>query len=60
MLRQRLLFWFGCLSIQFFNLDTLVSDLRNAMPRQRSLTRTHVTYGTLCHARGHFTHTHSP
>ena len=37
MLRQPLLFWSGCLSIQFFNPDTLVSDLRDAMPRQRSL-----------------------
>ena len=23
-------------------------------------THTHVTYGMPCHARGHFTHTHSP
>ena len=37
MLRQPLLFWSGCLSIQFFNLNTLVSDLWDAMPRQRSL-----------------------
>ena len=37
MLRQPLLFWSGCLSIQFFNSNTLVSDLRDAMPRQRSL-----------------------
>ena len=37
MLRQPLLFWSGCLSIQFFNSDTLVSDLRDAMSRQRSL-----------------------
>ena len=35
-------FWSGCLSIQFFNLDTHVSDLWDAMPRQRSLTRTHM------------------
>ena len=41
MLRQPL-FWSGCLSIQFFNSNTLVSDLRDAMPRQRSLTRTHM------------------
>ena len=37
MLRQPLFFWSGCLSIQFFNLDTHVSDLPDAMPRQRSL-----------------------
>ena len=42
MLRQSLFFCSGSLSIQFFNLDTLVSDLRDAMPRQRSLTRTHM------------------
>ena len=32
----------GCLSILFFNLDTHVSDLRDAIPRQRSLTRTQM------------------
>ena len=37
MLRQPLLFWSGYLSIQFFNSNTLVSDLQDAMPRQRSL-----------------------
>ena len=37
MLRQPLLLWSGCLSILFFNWDTLVSDLRDAMPRQSSL-----------------------
>ena len=37
MLRQPLLFWSGCLSIQFFNSNTLASDLRDAMPRQLSL-----------------------
>ena len=36
MLRQPLFFWSGCLSIQFFN--SLTCDLRDAMPRQRSLT----------------------
>ena len=42
MLRQPLLFWSAYLSIQFFNSDTLVSDLRDTMPRQRSLTRIHM------------------
>ena len=42
MLRQPLFFWSGYLSIQFFNLNTHVTDLRDAMPRQRSLTRTHM------------------
>ena len=42
MLRQPSFFCSGSLSIQFFNLDTLVSDLRDAMSRQRSLTRTHM------------------
>ena len=32
----------GCLSIQFFNSHTHVTDLRDAMPRQRSLTCTHM------------------
>ena len=35
MLRQPLFFWYGCLSIKFFN--SLTCDLRDAMPRQRSL-----------------------
>ena len=30
-------FWYGCLSIHFFKLNTNVTDLRDAMPRQRSL-----------------------
>ena len=30
-------FWSGCLSIQFLNLDTNVTDLRDAMPRYRLL-----------------------
>ena len=34
--------FFECIGIQFFNLDTLVSDLGDTMPRQRSLTRTHM------------------
>ena len=36
--------FFECIGIQFFNLETLVSDLRNAMPRQRSLTSRAHTY----------------
>ena len=36
---------FECISIQFFNLHTHVTDLPDTMPRQRSLTHTHVTYG---------------
>ena len=50
---------FECIDIQFFNLHTHVTDLRDTMPRQRSLTHTHthVTCPTPCHARGHFTHT---
>ena len=36
MLKQPLLFWSGCLSIQFFNSNILTSDLRDAMPRQMS------------------------
>ena len=31
----------------------LTGDLQDAMPRQRSLTLSHVTYGMPCHARGH-------
>ena len=42
---------FECLGIQFFN--SLTCDLQDAMPRQTSLILSHVTYGTLCHARGH-------
>ena len=49
----------GCLSIQFFSSHIHVTDLWDTMPHQRSITctHTHVTYGTPCHARGHFTHT---
>ena len=45
--------FFECLGIQFFN--SLTCDLRDAMPRQMSPTLicSHVTCGTLCHARGH-------
>ena len=45
---------FECVGIQFFNSHTC--DLRDAMPRQRSLTHTHVTCGMPCHARGHLLH----
>ena len=31
---------FECIDIQFFNLHTHVTDLRDTMPRQRSLTHT--------------------
>ena len=31
----------------------LTCNLRDAMPRQGSLTLSHVTYGTPCHARGY-------
>ena len=48
----RRLSFFECMGIQFFNL--LTRELREAMPRQMSLTLfSHVTYGTLCHVRGH-------
>ena len=42
--------FFECLGIQFFN--SLTCDLRDAMPRKRSL-HSHVTWRTPCHARGH-------
>ena len=44
-------FCFEWIGIQFFNSHTC--DLRDALPRQRSLTHTHVTYAMPCHARGH-------
>ena len=48
---------FEWIDTQFFNLPTHVADIRDTMPRQRSLTHTHVTYRTPCHARGHLRHT---
>ena len=47
----RLFLFFECIGIQFFN--SLTCDLREAMPCQRSLTLTHMTYRIPCHARGH-------
>ena len=38
--------------------SSLTCNLRHAMPHKRSLTHSHLTYGTPCHARGH-SHTHT-
>ena len=44
----------GCLSIQFFNSPLpLTQSVRPPMATYPSLCSTCVTYGTLCHARGH-------
>ena len=56
MLRQPLFSCSGCLRIQFFNLDTHVSDLREAMPRQRSLIRTSDLQDAMTRQRSLYTY----
>ena len=58
MLRQPLFFWSRCLSIQFFN--SLICDLRDTMPCQRSLTL--IPRGAEDFPRGdkHFKHVPPP
>ena len=46
------------IGIQFFNLHTHVTDLRDTMPCQRSLTHTHTHTHTNTHTHTH-THTHT-